>query len=269
MPSELEYKFKKRTRKVEPINDFVSKEVNTSVLITLDEKLVTMGESRKKQTVAKPDTGLYMKPLFTTLWSISEIEHYAWNGFDKQKEIAFYNKQEFIDDLFLNSNRIVFTKHIASKYGFDYYSINKDTDELELTPGKTNLNQVIKAYFFCSGGRIDFRTIKVKAKGVSHFDKNYKWSNQSTEIKEQLDLVRDMKSNDKRRKLYIPSAWLNDLLIDIEALKSKHTVIKKGKSYVDLKAVKSDMNQFLSYSKYKNHKSKLKEIIEYFKTDNR
>lgn len=255
---------KKRSRKTVPISEYASKEIGTDVIVTGDEELVAVGKGNRA-TIAS--TGAVSKgSLFPILCDEKSIVNWMFVGNPKSKKLYENNPEDFITDVYLASLMILPKKYVSDKWGFSYGK-DKNTD------GKSRLNDVLKRAFTRSGGRVDYYTPKLQGKGIQHYDlkeNTKKYENLFAEDidREQLELVKKLPNNSIERKIMQPSVWLNDFVMDVKHKESEFEYVgSDGELKVARKLVKKELYKLADYAKYKDHRDKVIEVADNYKTD--
>ena len=256
----------KRMRKTTRLNDFVRKEIGTDVLVSNDEELKAFGINKRGTVCAS--TSVRSGKLFTILFTESQILELSFKGFRKQQKMCEQNKQDFYNDMFLQSVKIIPKGVVATKWGFSY----GDSSQNKKEDGRSDYNKVVKYIYLFSGERIDYLTPKLCKKGAQHVGEAGKGKTkkiyEQVEMEEQVELVRKLPNNCLERRIMQPEQWIIDLVYDIKSIENEFEYIDKHDcTRVDRRQCKQALSKLLSYNKYINHRDKLQWIIDNYKTD--
>ena len=286
---------RKRTLELEYYNEYTDKEKHTSVLVNKDEFLVKKGKEPFTKDSLKDTDGdiaykvpstLYSKGLFSHIFNENEVERWVWKKPGKKGArlirvgrlfvtnesdilpctLYQQNPEEFFEDAFLVSEKIMFTKYMATKWGFDIELADGSID-----PGKTRKNEILKRFYDFTGHRWDYRTDKLNKKGCITM-KNYQ---ERKEIYTQIDLVNKWEK-EHNEKMILEGAgnniqdWVKHLVKQIHVLEEQCAYkTKKGEYKINRKMVKNKLYDLKNIPMFKEHEDRMNEIIENYKTDNR
>lgn len=177
------------------------------------------------------------------------------------------NPKEFYDDMYLNQERILPTKYVATKWGFDY--INKKTGKVE--PGKTNYNNYLESLEGESGLRLDVRTPKRVKKGRIDCTQSLAFEK---EVNSACNLIKQVVGGNYNIKINEPLLDIPKYLViidkQVKALRTKYSHKSKNGDYIeDKKVVKAELIKWANQEKNSKYYNRYLEISKNYKTDRR